>query len=115
MENYTMTISPGHLDELRDKVSVTLKPHIAKVQLFEGLWLCGKRDCEIIYQTAVCSPSAEIKIAPDRVLHQESNSSPLQELSSNRSIESKVGIGEAPKKRRLESNKEMNDDNTGKT
>lgn len=44
MENYSMIISPGHLDELRDKVSVTLKPQIAKVQLFEGLWLCGKRD-----------------------------------------------------------------------
>ncbi|XP_060768747.1 uncharacterized protein coro1cb isoform X1 [Neoarius graeffei] len=55
---------------------------------------------------------AEIKITPDRVLHQESNSSPLQELSSNHSIESKVGVGEALKKRRLETKKEMNDDNT---
>lgn len=73
------------------------------------------KETEIVYQTAVCSPSAEIKITPDRVLHQESNSSPLQELSSNHSIESKVGVGEALKKRRLETKKEMNDDNTGKT
>ncbi|MCI4394485.1 hypothetical protein PGIGA_G00169250 [Pangasianodon gigas] len=112
MENYPMAISHGHLDELSDQLPVTLEPHIAKVQLFEGLRLCGKRDCEIVYQTDVYSPSAELKIAPDRVLHQKSNNSPLQKLSINCSVESHVGTGEALKKRRLESNKEVNDTNT---
>ncbi|XP_017351661.1 coronin-1C-A isoform X3 [Ictalurus punctatus] len=54
---------------------------------------------------------AEIKVAPDRDLYQESNRPPLQKLSSNCSIESQVGTGEAPKKRRLESNKEVNNAN----
>lgn len=111
MENYSMTILPGHLDELSNKI--TLESHTAK--LYEGLRLCGKRDCEILYEKAVYSPSAEIKVAPDRDLYQESNRPPLQKLSSNCSIESQVGTGEAPKKRRLESNKEVNNANKGKT
>ncbi|KAF4073141.1 hypothetical protein AMELA_G00255410 [Ameiurus melas] len=107
MENYSMTILPGHLDELSNKIA--LESHTAK--LCEGLRLCGKKDCEIVYQTAVYSPSAEIKVAPDRDLYQESNSSPLQKLSSNCSIESQVRTGEAPKKRRLETNKKVNNAN----
>ncbi|XP_060719212.1 uncharacterized protein coro1cb isoform X2 [Tachysurus vachellii] len=53
----------------------------------------------------------ETHIVPNIIL-QESNSSPLQKLSSDFSVQSQVGAGEVPKKRRLESNKEVNYSNT---
>lgn len=106
MENYSMNTSPGYLDELSDEA--TLESHIAKVQLLEGLRLCGKTDSEIGDQTAT---SEDNKIATDRILHQESNSSPLQKFS----VQSQVGTVELPKKRRLESKTDVNDSNTGKT
>lgn len=77
--------SPGHQDILSE---VTLKPHI---------------------------PLTTFGIeSPEEILPQESNSFPFQELSNHFSIPSQVETGEAPNKRRIKSNKEVNND-TGKT
>lgn len=36
-----MNISAGHLDNISDKITFTLKLYIDKVQLFVGVRLCG--------------------------------------------------------------------------